>query len=97
LIIFQNAQLQSDYAPIAIKNTATLFESSITKILLPNLYEKGTRDMNPEEDIDKLMLAVGAMGELGQAMFQSFKKAGFDHDDAIKMTVGIMSELLRPR
>lgn len=53
--------------------------------------------MNPEEDIDKLMLAVGAMGELGHAMFQSFKKAGFDHDDAIKMTASIMAELIKPR
>lgn len=53
--------------------------------------------MSPEEEVEKLMTAVGALGELGHAMFLSFQKAGFEHDDALEMSAKILTDLMRPR
>ena len=53
--------------------------------------------MNPEEEVEKLITAVGALGELGHAMFLSFQKAGFEHDDALEMSAKILTGIMKPR
>lgn len=53
--------------------------------------------MAPEEEVKKLITAVGAMAELGHAMCCAFENAGFSHEDALQLVSKILSETIKPR
>ena len=53
--------------------------------------------MTPEEEVKKLITAVGAMAELGHAMCCAFENAGFTHEDALQLVGKILSETIKPR
>lgn len=57
--------------------------------------------MNNEESIKSLIEGFGAMAEMAKMMFDSYSNAGFEHKDALELTINgqeiLLSEVLKNR
>lgn len=57
--------------------------------------------MNNEESLKDLIAGFGAMAEMAKIMFDSYSNAGFEHKDALELTINgqkiLLSEALKNR
>lgn len=57
--------------------------------------------MSNEESLKDLIAGFGAMAEMAKIMFDSYSNAGFEHKDALELTINgqkiILSEVLKNR
>lgn len=57
--------------------------------------------MNNEESLKDLIAGFGAMAEMAKIMFDSYSHAGFEHKDALELTINgqeiILTEALKNR